>query len=185
MGVSYLDGRPWSEWTREERFFCAVLYAHAVKDPRRFAACLIDKAKLDVDSAGEWDVGFEVCFYRDYLRRKGETTARKAGLPAKRTFDLCLFGERDIIIIEAKVCEPFDPRQNAAFARDRDFIATDLGLKDLGVHVVALAGSRYFAGNVRPSTLAVFDGRIEWRQMAVEYDEELLRSADSMYGKER
>jgi hypothetical protein len=28
-------------------------------------------------------------------------------LPAKRTFDLCLFGERDIIVIEAKVCQAF------------------------------------------------------------------------------
>lgn len=190
MGISYLDGRPWSDWTREERFFCAVLYSQAVKDPRRFAACLIDKAKLRVDLRGEWDLGYEVCFYRDYLWRKGLATARESGLPAKRTFDLCVFGERDIIIIEAKVCEPFDTRQNEVFWEDRDNINEKLGLKNLGVHVVALASSRYFAGKVKPGTLAGFGGRIEWRQLAAEYGEDsglssLLNRADSMYGENR
>lgn len=186
MGIEYLDGRPWSTWTREERFFCAVLYAHAVKDPRRFAACLIDRAKLRVDPSGEWDLGYEVCFYRDYLWQRGATTARDSGLPAKRTFDLCLFGERDIIIIEAKVCEPFDTRQNSVFERDRENINSKLGLSNLGVHVVALASSRYFGGKVKPGTLAGFAGRIEWRQLAAEYGgDQLLSRADSMYGMKR
>lgn len=186
MGVSYLDDRPWAIWTREERFFCAVLYSHAAKDPRRFASCVIDTARLGVDPGGEWDLGLEVCFYRDYLWRKGLTTAKASDLPAKRTFDLCLFGERDIIIIEAKVCEPFGLRQNAVFANDRDMINDKLGLKHLGVHVVALASSRYFAGKVRPDTLVDFAGRLEWRQLAAEYgDDPLLGRADSMYGVAR
>lgn len=183
MGISYLDGRPWSAWSREERFFCAVLYSHAAKDPRRFATCLVKCANLGVDTGGDWDLGLEVCFYRDYLWRKGKATARKSGLPAKRTFDLCLFGERDIIIIEAKVCEPFDPRQNAVFAQDREIINEKLGLSSLGVHVVALASSRYFGGRVKSSTLEAFAGRIEWRQLAAEYGDPLLERADSMYGQ--
>lgn len=182
MGIRYLDGRPWSAWTREERFFCAALYSHAARDPRRFAACVIDRAKLRVDPGGAWDLGYEVCFYRDYLWRKGSATAKESGLPAKRTFDLCLFGERDIIIIEAKVFEPFDTRQNAVFEKDRDIINNKLGLSNLGVHVVALASSRYFAGKVKPSTLAGFAGRIEWRQLGAEYGDDLLERADSMYG---
>lgn len=186
MGVSYLNDRPWSIWTREERFFCAVLYSHAIKDPSRFAGCLIELARLGANPGGEWDLGLEVCFYRDYLWRKGLTTAKKSDLPAKRTFDLCLFGERDIIIIEAKVCEPFDTRQNEVFREDRDNINRKLGLKNLGVHVVALASSRYFAGKVNPGTLAEFAGRIEWRQLAANYgDDHLLNRADSMYGAKR
>lgn len=53
---------------------------------------------------GDWDLGYEVCLYRDVLWQKGGLSAVGLELPPKRTFDLCLFGERALVVIEAKVC---------------------------------------------------------------------------------
>ena len=183
MSISYLRNRPWSSWTREERYFCSLLFSHASQDPAGFAAWLISTAGLGAGAGGEWDLGYEVCFYRDYLWRLGKS-AKQAGLPAKRTFDLCLFGERDMIVIEAKVCEAFGGSQNDDFAQDRARINSIEGLEDIGVHVVALASSRYFANTARfgrPGTLAMFDGRISWAQAAERYADDLLLQADGMY----
>lgn len=182
MGISYLQNRPWSSWTRDERFFCSVLYSYAAKDPDAFAAWLIAAAKLSARRGGEWELGYEVCFYRDFFWHQERGTARASGLPAKRTFDLCLFGERDIIIVEAKVCEPFDATQNAEFAKDRVRIGAHPDLKDLNVHLVALASSRYFGRAIRPTTLAMFDGRVTWSAAATKFGDRLLAQAERMYG---
>lgn len=183
MGISYLCNQPWSAWTREERYFCAVLFCHARRDPASFASWLIDAAGLDIDSGGEWDLGYEVCFYRDYLWQLG-VSARQRGLPGKRTFDLCLFGERDLVVIEAKVCEAYSGSQNEDFAQEKLRIKSLEGLEQVNVQVVALAGTQYFANAARfgrPGTLAMFDGRITWLQVAELYSDGLLRQADAMY----
>ena len=183
MGISYLCDQPWSSWTREERYFCAVLFCRARSDPAGFASWLIETSGLEIDPAGEWDLGYEVCFYRDYLWQLG-VSAKQRGLPAQRTFDLCLFGERNLIVIEAKVCEAFGGAQNDDFARDKARINGIEGLEDVGVHVVALASMRYFANAARfgrQGTLTMFDGRITWLQLAELYSDELLRQADGMY----
>lgn len=183
VGISYLHDQPWSAWTRDERYYCAILFGHARQDCGGFADWLISSTGLPVEPQGDWDLGYEVCFYRDYLRQLGGS-AKQLGLPAKRTFDLCLFGERDIIVIEAKVCEAFGGAQNDDFARDKARIASLPGLEAVRAHVVALASSQYFANAARfgrPGTLAMFDGRITWQQAAARYSEALLRQADGMY----
>jgi hypothetical protein len=183
VAIAYLRNEPWSSWTREERYFCALLFSHASQEPSEFASWLIDTARLTVDARGEWDLGYEVCFYRDYLWQLGKS-AKQVGLPTKRTFDLCLFGERDLIVIEAKVCEAYDGSQNEDFALDKARINSLEGLEGIGVHVVALASSLYFQNAARfsrPGTLTMFDGRITWAQIAGHYDDELLRQADRMY----
>jgi hypothetical protein len=183
MGISYLRDQPWSAWTREERYFCAILFGHAAKEPEAFATWMVEAAGLELNPEGVWDLGYEVCFYRDYLWQLG-LSARQLGLPAKRTFDLCLFGERDLVVIEAKVCEPYGGAQNEDFARDKARIAGLPGLEGVNVQVVALASSQYFVNATRfgrPGTLAMFDGRISWQQVAARYDDPLLRRADGMY----
>jgi hypothetical protein len=183
MGIDYLRDQPWSAWTREERYFCAVLFCHARKDPAGFAAWLVSNAGLAISPTGEWDLGDEVCFYRDYLWQLG-ISAKQTGLPGKRTFDLCLFGERDIVVIEAKVCEAYGGAQNDDFARDRARINGIDGLQHVNVQVVALASTEYFANAAqfgRPGTLTMFDGRITWQQLAEHYSDEMLRQADGMY----
>ncbi len=181
MSIDYLDGVAWTDWSREERLFCAVLYEHARKDPREFAKWVIDTAPLPlVSSEDDWDLGYEVCFYRDYLKRKGRS-ARSEEYPFKRTFDLCLFGERAIVVIEAKVCEPFSTRQNEDFESDKALICKAVGRDDLKVFVVPLAPSGYLA-NAKPSTLEVFTGSLSWAQAAVQYSDPILERANGMYG---
>jgi hypothetical protein len=186
MSVSYLKNQPWCRWSREERLFCAVLFEHARRDPTDFAKWLIAEASLQVESSDAWDVGFEVCFYRDYLWQRNRS-ARAEGFPFKRTFDLCLFSERSIIIVEAKVCEPFDAEQNRDLAKDKELIQRLVDLDRLQVRTVALASSRYFANAKEygwPDTLTAFDGKLTWEQVARKYPDDLLAQADIMYKSE-
>lgn len=183
MTISYLKGHPWSEWTRDERYFCSVLYSHAVNDVQEFASWLIDSAQLDLSKKGAWDLGFEVCLYRDYLWQLGRS-AKAEGFPPKRTFDFCLFGDDQIIVVEAKVFEKFTSKQNEAFDRDKNRIRELPQLGHLRIAVVALASSRYFSNAEKygwPGTLAGFDGRVSWAQAAEKYGHPDLQRADGLY----
>ncbi|MBN1152596.1 MAG: hypothetical protein JXA58_05230 [Dehalococcoidia bacterium] len=120
MGFSYLDGKNWLNVTREERLFCAHLYhdLRVGRHEREFVRWL-GQAKsrwerpmpqtLGVDQ--EWEVAYEVCFYRDLLKSRPGKSARAMDYPSKRTFDLCLFSEQCITVVEAKVHEGFDSVQ--------------------------------------------------------------------------
>lgn len=187
MTLPYFMNRPWTSWSREERLFCAVLWEHGRRDAPAFAGWLIDAAGLDLSPAGEWDLGYEACFYRDVLWHKNGLTAAGSSLPYKRTFDLCLFGEATVIVIEAKVCETFKPIQCADFARDAERIRTLEGMEKLDIKLVALASTRYFTNQPKhsPEALRVFDGKVSWLQAAQRYDDPLLWQADRMYKAER
>ena len=183
MAIQYLHNLPWSKWTREERFYCSILYSYAQNNPKQFMNFLIEKRVLNIDLEGEWDIGYEVCFYRDYLWQIGDS-ARSNGLPIKRTFDLCVFGEKSMTIIESKVCEPFDAKQNETFEKDKTRINDLPGLKEITVNVVALASSKYFENAEvygRDGTLDMFDGHFTWADCEEQYKEPLFKQADEMY----
>ena len=163
--------------------YCAVLYKYAREEPTRFAKWVEQEAGLNLPESDEWDLGFEVCFYRDYLWQLNRS-ARQEGFSEKRTFDLCLFSEQSFVIIEAKVCEPFTSGQNEDFQRDRDDLRRVLRKPDLNVKIVALASSRYFANVAefgKPDTLSVFDGKLTWISLSRLYTEPLLARADASY----
>ena len=117
MPFPYLGGHRWLDLTRDERFFCAELYI-ALKQPDRLAA-FIDRLnaalqekdpQLVLDKDASWEVGYEVAFYRDYIHALGAPVDGKlvheigsTRYSRKRTFDLCLFGNDRLVIIEAKV----------------------------------------------------------------------------------
>lgn len=183
MDIPYLKGLPWSRWTRDERYFCSVLYTLAAPDPADFAAWLIDSAGLGVKKSGNWDLGYEVVFYRDYLWQLG-SSASNMGFSKKRTFDLCLFGTQSLIVIEAKVSECFDTKQIGNLVCDRKRIPCLQGLKGVAVQIVALASSKYFTNQKRygrKETLKVFDGCVSWASAEKKYGDPLLRQADDMY----
>lgn len=123
------------------------------------------------------------CRKWDFLWQKDGPSAAGRALPQKRTFDLCLFGERAVVVIEAKLCERFDPTQCADFERDAERIRTLEGMKDLDIKLVALASTRYFTNQPKysPQALRVFDGHVSWQQAAQRYDDPLLWQADRMY----
>lgn len=184
MPIPYLEGHPWSDWTRDERFFCSVLYAYSKEDPHRFASLVGSAADLSLPLEGEWEVGYEVSFYRDFLWQKNEVKAAEICVSDQRAFDLCLFGENAIVIIEAKVFEPFTLAQNKVFGLDKEHIGRLPGLAGLEVRLVALASSRYLDNQAkfgREGTLEVFDGVVSWEYMAEAYGDGLLAQADRTY----
>ena len=141
MGVSYLSrtGKSWKEITRDERTFCMYLF-HEFKDRPLDLVNLVrnNETKITSISNGEfvfnnkvlfdpvdddWELGYEVCFYRDVLKEFGEGIKDKADFPDKRTFDLCLFSENHIVIIEAKSHEDLNKAQFQGFAKDRTRIS--------------------------------------------------------------
>lgn len=176
MGFNYLAGKRWSQVTRDERFFCQRLYELInVETPEAFVAFLYDTHDLDVSAGGEWEAGFEVCFYRDlwqHRRRQGKLFS------LKRTFDLCLFGEKAIVIIEAKAAQGFEDNQTASFVRDIVEVASLTQVEN--VQLVGLCSSKY---DVEPNLASAFTGPIlRWRDLASRYgDDDILLRADDVY----
>lgn len=179
MGLSYLGGKAWAEITREERFFCLELFNHVRANPSPFLALLTPQLTAPLPM-GPWDIAYEACFYRDLLKDRRQS-AREQRFSAKRTFDLCLMSERDLIIVEAKAQQGFDEAQCAVFASDRNAIARLLG-SEVNVHLVAIASSRCPTAKVRsldPS--GVFDVWLNWHDLATTYASSVLLRADRVY----
>lgn len=179
MGFGYFDGKRWDEVTRDERFFCQRLYELVRSDSvTRFVEHLSDVLGLGIPANGEWEIGYEVCFYRDLWQLRGR---QKGELYSpKRTFDLCLFGESAIVIIEAKAAGDFDQDQNLVFQRD---VAEVRGLTNIeNVQLVGLCSSKCELDNDARST---FGSRvIRWRDLAERYgNDALLNRADAIYSK--
>ena len=180
-GISYFGGKLWSEITREERVFCAALFGRAAVDPALFARWLTAQSALCLEASDYWEIGYEVCFYRDMLFQRG-ASVRPSSFSPKRTFDLCLFSDRVIIIVEAKVFQCFEAKQGAHFSRDREQIKALLG-QDVDVRLVALGSSRRLnqrVWDVRPAALQPFDGYITWLQVNELFPDPLFARADSI-----
>ncbi len=173
MGIPYFNGLSWNDLSREERFYCFILYQNAKGNPRQFAELVAEKAGLSIESTDEWDIGVEVCFYRDYLWHQGEHV-HKSSFSPKRTFDLCLFSPDTIIVIEAKAYEPLDVEQNQTFKKDAKDIRDLLNDQNLKVYLIALASSKYFEAETKHDNgcaLQVFDGHISWADTFDKYGE--------------
>lgn len=171
MGWSYLNGKNWAEVTRDERYFCQQLFATVQRrGVREFVELLNRITGLSLAVDAEWELGYEVCFYRDLWQLRG---CKGALHSPKRTFDLCLFSHRQIVIIEAKAQQGFDKDQAQlqAFAEDKLRVA-DLTDVD-SVLLVGLASSQHIEGASTRSFGAHFDGILmSWRQLADHYRNE-------------
>ena len=176
MKLAYLNGHSWADVTREERFFCAHLFllirSTGVK---KFVAYLNQHSKLSarLDEDAEWEVAYEVCFYRDFHRHRGS----KNTASAKRTFDLALFSAHEIVIIEAKAQQGFNCDQLRAMKRDKAAVSKRTKAR---VQLWGLASSKY---RPRSSTLDYFDGDcLRWDDLAKHYDgDHTLQRADEIY----
>ena len=122
MGLPYLKNKKWSQVTRDERFFCAHLYNLILKRGiPEFLSFINNTYKTDLTESCYWEIGYEVCFYRDLWHLHGRKTELYS---PKRTFDLCLFSEKTIVIIEAKADQQFDLNQlniPSQMCRQRDY----------------------------------------------------------------
>lgn len=202
MGWKYLGGKTWAEVTRDERFFCQHLFGLVRQDVPGFVQKLNELAALNLPVDEDWEIGFEVCFYRDHrfmCDRDGfEWHQDESMYSPKRTFDLCLFSHDHIVIIEAKAAQGFDLQQMGEFKKDRQWVKEavavvkrdDGTVHDVSVHVVALASQKYIQDLdwERLNRDATFSGKpLSWEALAKHYrrnrkdwDPVLLR-ADAIY----
>ena len=114
-GLGWLNGRHWWEVSRDERYFCAELYHLIRQDITRFVRHLNSAYQADLEVSANWEIVYEACFYRDMWHARDRATLM---VSPKRTFDLALFSDRDILLIEAKAQQQFQSTQLRSFRRD-------------------------------------------------------------------
>ena len=180
MGLSYLGGKSWTEITREERFFCQEFYRELTEDGLRIFIEFLYSKGLRIDPYSTYEAGFEVCFYRD-LKFKGLFHGKKSEYSPKRTFDLCLFSENEMVIIEAKVSEGLTNKQMDDFEKDLKWVPNALGNEDFKVHLVALVSDGY---SPSPETQERFDKMVTWKQISEIFPENLyFPRADEIFNE--
>jgi len=198
MRLSYLGNQSWLDITREERLFCSHLYqdirsSHLeqgfVQWLKEAAAWKDGAVPEALVAEQEWEIGYEVCFYRDLLNSRGESV-NSTDYPNKRTFDLCLFSEQCVVIVEAKVHERFDGKQLGSVIEDRDnvkrIIATGNGDAP-EVVTIALASSAYFDNvetyghSIKGPLHDAFDGKVTWKAVSEFVNNPLYAKADGQY----
>jgi len=175
--MKYFNNKTWSEISREERFFCAELFFELKSNPNPFLS-LIGKGAKD------YEIAYEVCFYRDVLHAY-KRSIKGTNLPQKRTFDLALFSEDEIIIVEAKAAQGFDNKQLDSFNMDIANIESLFQLIECNtpkICLIAIYSSKY---SPKAETVTNFQIAVTWKELSECYPtkNELFLSADNTYQK--
>lgn len=186
MSYEYLNGKQWADITRTESHFCSELYRIIHADPRRFLRLLQLNDNLGLTISGRWEVATEVCFYRD-MRIEFPGGSHDHMYSPKRTFDMCLFGPSQVVILEAKAHQemPFAEAQRAR--QDAKNLTLMLGLRNRAT-LVALVSSRYLENHnkySRKKPLCSFDTVLTWAALAQEYQNRFFERADCIYKDNR
>lgn len=173
--MKYFNNKAWAHITREERYFCAELFFELRENPKPFFELIEKKAEV-------FEIAYEVCLYRDILKAYGKSI-KASSLPQKRTFDLALFSENEIIIIEAKANTGFNNKQLDSFNEEVANIKSLfklLGHKTPKISTIAIFSSKY---TPKPETVKNFIKTITWKELAKLYPskKELFISADNTY----
>ena len=186
MGFKYLSDKTWSQITREERYFCSHLYHFLIGKEKEFVSWLNETLKTNLNNDQEWEVSFEVCFYRDYYKTYPKTKKPSKDL-RKRTFDLVLFSDSDIIIIEAKVQQPFKEKQIKELRFDIDYLQDFLSSK-VKVSAILLASKQFYLNlknkhNKKDKAFISDFHQISWRQLHEKYKLQIFDDAEKKYKK--
>jgi hypothetical protein len=178
MTFDYLGKKRWAQIAREERLFCAELFVEIRGRVGAFVSWLNQQSRFaaaggSLDPELPWEAAFEVCFYRDLLLA-ADKSVRLSAFSGKRTFDLCLFSPRDVVIIEAKAQTAFDAKQNEDFDADKNDVLAAIheAFPEAAlprVLLLGLASSRYFENVVKYARAGavprLFDGHFSWREL--------------------
>jgi hypothetical protein len=187
MGFKYLSDKTWSQITREERYFCSHLYHFLIGKEKEFVSWLNETLNTSYNAVQEWEISFEVCFYRDYYKEFPRTKKPTRDL-RKRTFDLVLFSESDIIIIEAKVQQPFKEKQIKELRFDLDYIKELLVNRGVNVTGFLLASEKFYMNfknkhkNKDKTFISDFN-QISWSQLFKKYNQQIFDEAEKRYKK--
>lgn len=199
--LNYLGNKSWSDITREERYYCSHLYNNVLGKEKEFIDWINKNAskksdpnyKLTLPLDVKWELGYEVCFYRDLIKDYGlsiknyNKTAEEQFLQ-KRTFDLCLFSEKNILIIEAKVQQGFSVSQIDEIENDKKQVLAVLkknpkliGPININVEVLLLYSSEYTPRNNKILMLP----NITWEQLQKTKFEKnkIFEFANKKYGR--
>lgn len=186
QGLKYFGNKSWADITREERYFCSHLYHSVLGKEKEFVKWLSNIAKIEIDFQKDWEISFEVCFYRDFLKSNGKTIKKynednKKQYPQKRTFDLCLFSKDEIIIIEAKAQQGFTGPQLVEILKDAKDVKelTDSFGMSKNARVILLHSSFY-----HPRDKRIFKfPRFTWKDFCAFQNEnnEVFQRADKLY----
>ena len=146
MDFEWSDVCKWQDKTREERQFCAGLYNEIRRCPGRFVAllnsCEIHRDAMPTLKQSEFvDVGFEVAFYRD-ITKMGFKTFTDDCVKRQRKFDLALFFERHLIVIEAEAQQSFGKSDIENLERDQTLLGDRL--RGVTTCFVGLCSSKYW-----------------------------------------
>jgi hypothetical protein len=228
MSISYLkdksgENKSWNDISREERLFCSHLY-HAIRslpDKKTFIAKLNSLESpvkgftnnLYLSEKANWEVGFEVCFFRDLLFnhnipiRKLKSNGKKR-FSEKRTFDLCLFSDEELVIIEAKAQEKLTSEQCNVIKNDKIKIEElyevleELKVENSSpkhIKLVILASSYYFNSPSFNSKKGIgkkfinskknnsyLNALISWKQISESIfpADPIFKNADDIYNKQ-
>jgi len=184
--------KTWNEITREERFFCAELYQDIKKDIIGFIKFLNRNCSINLDENTYWEIGYEVCFYRDFIKAYGSSIKKYnkenfeadhefKPYPQKRTFDLCLFSNDEIVIIEAKADQKFKEDQLKDFNKDDCFIKQILKDTVPNVKVTTILLSSSWD---QKEIQSFIDKRIYWNQLSMLYNNKIYDRAEEL-GKKK
>lgn len=198
MGINYLpNNKSWSEITRDERYYCAELFQVSKEAPEKLVNLIREKIndkipdsdnlKKCLCSKSNWEIGYEVCFYRDVIHIRSREkyngpdkcktirnllvkevasnyTGQLEHFPMKRTFDLCLFAHNTLIIIEAKAQQRFTNKQVSSFQEDKILIPALCNGAQVAI-VGLYAESRH---NILDPILKKFDATLSWGELSKE-----------------
>ena len=179
MELRYLGGRSWTDITREERFYCQHLFNLIKNDPASFVSFVNQKLNTSLPTSCNWEPAFEVCFYRDLFYDRGKPNPYSP----KRTFDLCLFSDDAILIIEAKAQQGFNNDDCKPYKRDRERVQKVTGVSQ--VVLAGLASSKYDPSQA-VRTAFCDTPLLTWQELAELYKPDpTLRRADCLYDPHR
>lgn len=187
MGFKYLSNKTWSQITREERYFCSHLYHFLIGKEKEFISWLNETLKKDFNSEQKWEISFEVCFYRDYYKNFPKTKMPTKDL-SKRTFDLVLFSESEIIIIEAKVQQPFKEKQINDLREDIRNLTELLVNENVRITPLLLGADLFFKnlearhGKGVPTFITGIKS-MNWMNLFQKYQLQFLQDAEEKYKK--
>jgi len=181
--ISYFQNKTWNEGiSRTESLFCAELF-FLLKEKDNLSR-FITNFKL---KHGNYDVGYEVSFYRDILKIKEFAGKIKGKYSLHRTFDLTLFSENDIYIIEAKAHDGFNNEQLNHFKKDKNDVQKMLeeieeinSKTKVNIHLLGLISSNF---KPKQETRDKFEKIITWKEVYELYGNEIFKRADDIYGK--
>lgn len=168
---------PWSDVTREERFFTAMLFQAVSADPGPMARMISGPLRLD-PSIEIKDVGYEVCFLRDAWHAQ-LMASRASKKLEKQTFDLVFWmSDGLMVIVEAKAHQGFNMGQLDDLVLAREAIL-QAKLAD-AVRLLGLHSSKYTPAMARSAAMDC----VTWKDMMAVYPgmASHFAHADRIYG---